>query len=249
MISAPRKAPVSRARSAARAMRIKDVAREAGVSTATVSHVINQTKYVTDVTRQKVLRAIKKYNYHPNAHARTLASGRSKMIGLLVSDIANPFFPELVKSIEASAFEHAFNVLLFNTDYDAERAADYVRRLIELKVAGVVMMTTELDPSLIDELERDQVQVVFHNRGTVGKYTSTIMVDYAMGIEAAVHYLVSLGHRKIAHLAGPGYFRSAVSRRQGFLDSMARHLPREPAPSIYEGDFKFEGGQRAAAEI
>ncbi len=180
------------------------------------------------------MRAIKEYNYHPNAHARTLASGRSKMIGLLVSDIANPFFPELVKSIEAAAFEHDFNVLLFNTDYDAERAADYVRRLIELKVAGVVMMTTELDPSVIDELERGQVQVVFHNLGTVGKYTSNIMVDYAMGIEAAVRYLVSLGHRKIAHFAGPSYFRSAVSRRQAFIDSMARHLPGEPAPSIYE---------------
>lgn len=249
MIPSRRKARISSARSGAGAMRIKDVAREAGVSTATVSHVINQTKYVTDVTRQKVLRAINKYHYHPNAHARTLASGRSNMIGLLVSDIANPFFPELVKSIEAAAFEHGFNVLLFNTDYDAGRAANYVRRLIELKVAGVVMMTSELEPLLIDELEREQVRVVFHNLGTVGKYMSNIMVDYATGIEAAVHYLVSLGHRKIAHLAGPGYFRSAVSRRQAFLDSIARHLPREAPPPIYEGDFKFEGGQRAAAEI
>jgi DNA-binding LacI/PurR family transcriptional regulator len=249
MIPPRRKGRLNSARTGASAMRIKDVAREAGVSTATVSHVINKTKYVTDVTRQKVLQAIKKYNYHPNAHARTLASGRSNMIGLLVSDIANPFFPELVKSIEAAAFEHGYNVLLFNTDYDADRAANYVRRLIELKVAGVVMMTTELDPLLIDELEREQVQVVFHNLGTVGKHVSNIIVDYAMGIQAAVRYLVSLGHRKIAHIAGPAYFRSAVARRQAFLDAMARYLPREPAPAIFEADFKFEGGQRAAAEI
>src|SRR5881394_2271041 len=128
--------------------RIKDVAREAGVSTATVSHVINKTKYVTDITRDRVLSAIEQCNYYPNAHARTLASGRSNMIGLLVSDISNPFFPELVKSIETAAFERGYNLILLNTNYDAKRAADYVRRLIELKVAGVVLMTAELDPSL-----------------------------------------------------------------------------------------------------
>src|SRR3984893_15007122 len=170
MIRAGRKGRVGGARKGNSVMRIKDVALEAGVSTATVSHVINRTKHVTDATRQRVLRVIKKHHYHPNAYARTLASGRSNMIGLLVSDIANPFFPELVKSIEAAAFEHGFNVLLFNTDYDAGRAANYVRRLIELKVAGVLMMTTEFEPRLIDELEREQVRVVFHNLGSVGKY-------------------------------------------------------------------------------
>ena len=125
--------------------RIKDVARAAGVSTATVSHVINKTKYVSDDTRERVLRAIEQCRYYPNVHARYLASGRSNIIGLLVSDIANPFFPELVKSIEAACFERGYNVILINTNYDAKRAADYVRRLIELKVAGVALMTSELD--------------------------------------------------------------------------------------------------------
>ena len=83
-------------------MRIKDIAREAGVSTATVSHVINKTKYVSDPTRDKVEAAIKKFGYHPNAHAQMLALGKSKIIGLLVSDISNPFFPEIIKSVEAA---------------------------------------------------------------------------------------------------------------------------------------------------
>src|SRR5258705_7626228 len=200
MIRASRKGRVAGARNGNNVVRIKDVALEAGVSTATVSHVINRTKHVTDVTRQKVLRVIKKHHYHPNAHARSLASGRSNMIGLLVSDIANPFFPELVKSIEAAAFEHGFNILLFNTNYDAQRAADYVRRLIELKVAGVVMATSELDPFLIDELEREDVRVVFHHVGTAGEYMSNVLEDYAGGIEQSIHYLDSLGHRKIAHI-------------------------------------------------
>lgn len=230
-------------------MRIKDVAREAGVSTATVSHVINNTKYVTDVTRERVLRAIKSCNYYANAHARTLASGRSNIIGLLVSDISNPFFPELVKSIEDAAFECGYNVILVNTNYDAKRAADYVRRLIELNVAGVALMTTELDSKLIDELAARKVPVVFHNVGTTGKHMSDVMVDYASGIEEAVEHLVSLGHRRIAHIAGPGLFRSAAIRRQAFLDSIARHLSDAPSPAIYEGDFKFDGGRRAAREI
>ena len=230
-------------------MRIKDVAREAGVSTATVSHVINNTKYVTDVTRERVLRAIKSCNYYANAHARTLASGRSNIIGLLVSDISNPFFPELVKSIEDAAFECGYNVILVNTNYDAKRAADYVRRLIELNVAGVALMTTELDSNLIDELARREVPVVFHNVGTTGERMSDVRVDYASGIEEAVKHLVTLGHQRIAHIAGPRRFRSAGIRRQAFLDSVARNLPGAPTPAIYEGDFKFDGGRRAASEI
>jgi LacI family transcriptional regulator len=230
-------------------MRLKDVAREAGVSTATVSHVINNTKYVTDVTREKVVRAIKHCNYYANAHARSLASGRSNIIGLLVSDISNPFFPELVKSIEDAAFEGGYNVILVNTNYDAKRAADYVRRLIELKVAGVALMTTEFDSELIDELARRKVPVVLHNVGTTGACMSDVLVDYASGIEEAIEHLVALGHRNIAHIAGPARFRSATIRREAFLESFARHLPGSARPPIYEGDFKFEGGRHAAKEI
>jgi LacI family transcriptional regulator len=229
-------------------VRIKDVARAAGVSTATVSHVINKTKYVSDETRERVLQAIDQCRYYPNAHARSLASGRSHIVGLLVSDIANPFFPELVKSIEAACFERGYNVILINTNYDAKRAADYVRRLIELKVAGVALMTSELDPALIDELADRRVPVVFHNLGTAGAYMSNILVDYAVGIEAAVHHLTSLGHRQIAHVAGPDHFRSAVIRREAFLASVARYLPNA-RPAIYDGDFKFDSGRRAANEI
>lgn len=230
-------------------MRLKDVARTAGVSTATVSHVINNTKYVSDATREKVVRAIKQCNYYTNAHARSLASGRSNIIGLLVSDISNPFFPELVKSIEDAAFECGYNVILVNTNYDAARAADYVRRFIELKVAGVVLMTTELDAQLISELAGKKVPVVLHNVGTTGDYMSDVRVDYASGIEEAVQHLVELGHKRIAHIAGPAQFRSARIRREAFLDSFARHLPGAPTPPIYDGDFKFAGGRQAAMEL
>ena len=230
-------------------MRIKDVAREAGVSTATVSHVINETKYVTDSTRQKVQSAIEKLNFYPNAHARSLASGRSNIIGLLVSDISNPFFPELIKSIEAEAFEYGYNVMLFNTNYDAQRAADYVRRLIELKVAGVALMTAELDPALIEELIRKEVRVVFNDIGIVTKFMSNIILDFSSGIEEAVRHLVSLGHERIAHIAGSSRIRSGNIRRDAFVAAMKHHFPNVQKPMVFEGDFRFESGRMAATKI
>lgn len=229
--------------------RIKDVAREAGVSTATVSHVINGTKYVTDETRRRVLEAVERCEYHPNAHARSLASGRSNMLGLLVSDISNPFFPEVVKSIESAAFEHGYNVILLNTNYDTDRAAEYVRRLGELKMAGVALMTSELDSDLFHEITRRQVSVVFDSHDLAGERMSNICVNYAAGIEEAVRHLVSLGHRRIAHIAGSMRIPSGVIRRDAFLDFMARYLPDEPPPAVYEGDFRLDGGRRAASEM
>ena len=230
-------------------MRIKDVAREAGVSTATVSHVINSSRFVSKETRERVLRAIERCDYYPNEHARSLASGRSHTIGLLVSDISNPFFPELVKSIEAAAFERGYDVILSNTNYDAERTSNYVRRIIERKVAGVALMTSELDTKLIDELARRHVSVVFLDLGTAGERMSNLSVNYEEGIEEAVRHLVALGHRRIAYIGGPGRLRSAVKRLMAFQDSLARNLPDAPPPPIYEADFKLDGGRRAAREM
>src|SRR4051794_15075038 len=183
-------------------MRIKDIAREAGVSTATVSHVINKTKYVSDPTREKVERAIKKFHYHPNAHAQMLALGRSKMIGLLVSDISNPFFPEVIKSIEAAVFAAGYHLLLLNTNYERERAIEYVRRLIQMKVAGIIMMIAEFDEALINEVQKKKISIVFQDLGIVGEKMSNIILDYATGIDEAVRYLVELGHTDIVHIAG-----------------------------------------------
>ena len=227
-------------------MRIKDVAREAGVSTATVSHVINNSRFVSDETRERVLRAIERCDYYPNAHARSLASGRSHTIGLVVSDISNPFFPELVKSIEAAAFERGYDVILSNTNYDAERTSNYVRRIIERKVAGVALMTSELDKKLIDELARRHVSVVFLDLGAAGERMSNLTVSYEEGIEEAVRHLVGLGHRQIAYIGGPRHLRSAVKRLTAFRDAIARNLPDALPPSIYEADFKLDGGRRAA---
>ncbi|MDQ4120266.1 MAG: LacI family transcriptional regulator [Acidobacteriota bacterium] len=227
---------------------IKDVAREAGVSTATVSHVINKTRFVSEEVRSRVERAIEKCRYYPNAHARSLASGNSRILGLVISDIVNPFFPELVKAVEAAAFERGFDVVLSNTNYDAERASHYVRRFIERKVAGVALLTSEMDKNLIEELARREVPVVFLDVGTAGLRMSNVRVDYETGIEAAISHLVALGHREISFVGGPPHLRSARRRLEAFQSAKERLFP-EAADGIYFGDFKIEGGRRAASEM
>lgn len=227
---------------------IKDVAREAGVSTATVSHVINKTRYVSDEVRRRVEQAIELFQYHPNAHARSLASGKSKILGLVISDISNPFFPELVKAIELAAFERGYDIILSNTNYDTERTSHYVRRFIERKVAGVAVMTSEMDENLIQMLVRRDVPAVFLDSGETGRHISNLRVDYAEGIRQAILHLVALGHRDIAFIGGTPNFRSARRRLEAFLAMMQEHFPGAPE-RIYAGNFKIEGGRRAASEI
>ncbi len=230
-------------------MRIKDIAREAGVSTATVSHVINKTKYVSDPTRDKVEAAIKKFGYHPNAHAQMLALGKSKIIGLLVSDISNPFFPEIIKSVEAAVIAAGYNLFLLNTNYDTARTLEYVQRLIQMKVAGIILMVAEFDEALIKEARRKKTSFVFQDLGFVGEKVSNIILDYAAGIDEAVQHLVSLGHKKIVHIGGAHEIYSAGVRWEAFVEAVKKHLPDEPEPKIYEGDFRFEGGRLAASQI
>ncbi len=227
---------------------IKEIAREAGVSTATVSHVINGTRFVSDEVRARVLKAIEQFRYYPNAHAQSLASGRSKIFGLVISDIANPFFPDLVKSIEEAAFARGYDVMLSNTNYDTERTSHYVRRFIERKVAGVAVMTSEMSKELVDELAHREVPVVFLDVGEPGTQMSNLQVDYEEGIEQAILHLVALGHRRIAFISGKIDIRSSRRRLEAFQRTMKQLFPDVPE-LIFYGNFKIEGGRNAANEI
>lgn len=231
-------------------VRIKDVAMLAQVSTATVSHVINNTRFVSDETKRRVLGAIERVGYAPNIHARNLASGQTRTLGLIVSDITNPFFPDLVKSVQEKALELGFDVVVLNTNYDSERDAPYVQRLLELRVRGVIILTTEMDLSVIKRLSSQKIMVVFLDIGKVGPHTSNIRVNYEQGVHQAVEHLLELGHRQIAFVSGPLHFKSAQIRRQAFLRSMKKYRASlHTEPVIYEGDFKLESGQRAVKEL
>lgn len=230
--------------------RIKDVAKLAGVSTATVSHVINKTRFVSDETKRRVLGAIENVGYAPNIHARNLASGQSRTLGLIISDITNPFFPDLVKSIQEKALELGYDVIVLNTNYEPQRDAPYVQRLLELQVRGVMILTTEMDLSVIGRLSSRRIPVVFLDIGKVGPHTSNIRVNYEKGVQQAVEHLLELGHRQIAFISGPVHFKSAEIRRQAFLRTMKKYRASLCTEAVIcEGDFKLESGQQAVKEL
>ncbi|MDE3178841.1 MAG: LacI family DNA-binding transcriptional regulator [Acidobacteriota bacterium] len=223
------------------AYRMKDVARNAGVSVTTVSHVMSKTRYVAPETRKRVLKAIRELNYYKDAHARRLASGRSDFFGLIVSDIGNPFFPEIIKSFETAALDRGFDLMLCNTNYDTRRTQHAVRKMIENKVRGVAVMTSEFSPDLARELTSNRVAVVFLDQERAQPYISEIKADYARGIFEAIDHLRSLGHRTIGCIAGPQSLRSAVIRRKAFVDALERH--GLPPGVIAEGNHRVEGGE------
>src|ERR1041385_1885949 len=133
-------------------MNIKVVAKTAGVSTATVSRLINGSSTVKPKTARRVWRVIQRLNYYPNTQARSLVSGRSRILGLIISDISNPFFPELVKGFENIALQNDYEVVLTNTNYNAARMASCVKRLMERNADGVAIMTSEIDSHLSSTL-------------------------------------------------------------------------------------------------
>src|SRR5271169_132845 len=124
---------------------MRDVANKAGVSPATVSRVLNKTQYIAPETEQRVLEVVRQLNYYKNVHARRLATGRSDLFGLVISEIVNPYFPEIIRGFQAAAWDQGFDVVLYNTEYQAERTQSVVRKLIESDVRGVAIMTSTVD--------------------------------------------------------------------------------------------------------
>ena len=228
-----------------RTMNIKKVAEHAKVSTATVSRLINKTSYISPETAKKVWSAIEELGYYPNINARGLASGRSLLLGLIVSDIVNPFFPELVKSFEEYAVEKGYEIITANTNYDAARTAMRVRSLIERRVDGVAVMTSEMDQTLIDELSTRGIPIVFLDTGAVQENISNVRIDYETGISEAVNHLLELGHRRIGFISGPHGLKSAKIRRSAFLKFLRKKGIIEEKELVTTGDYKINGGKAA----
>jgi DNA-binding LacI/PurR family transcriptional regulator len=230
-------------------MNIREVAKRAGVSTATVSRVVNGTAPVDATTEKRVRAAIQRSGYYPNTHARTLGTGKSHIYGLIISDIENPFFPELVKCFERLAVEHAHEVLIANTDYQAERMEVCVRRMLERKVDGVAIMTSEMDPELIRMLNGRGIPIVFLDTGSVGTGISNISLDYDSGVDQAIDHLTSLGHRRIAFVSGPANLPSARTRYEAFLASLRRKNLDCSEELTRPGNHRFDGGYGAMLEL
>lgn len=174
-----------------------------------------------------------------------MASGRSLLLGLIVSDIVNPFFPELVKNFEECAVEQGYEVITANTNYDSARTALRVRSLIERRVDGVAVMTSEMDQNLINELSTRGIPIVFLDTGVVQENISNIRIDYEQGISEAVNHLLELGHRRIGFINGPPGLKSAQIRRSAFLEFLRKQGIIEKKELITTGNYMIDGGRKA----
>ena len=226
---------------------IHDVAEAAGVSTATVSNVLNKTGKVGRKTRQLVLSTVKRLGYIPNVHARHLASRDSRTLGIIVSDIENPFFPEVIKSFEDRARQLGYDAILSDTSYDPRRTQQAAERMIRHNVRGVAVMTSEISLRLIHELARRKIAVTFLDLAPARGYISNLRIDYVSGVEQIVQYLHKQGHRRIAFVAGKPKLKSNVARLQAYEKCMKK-LGLEPGP-VLQGDLRFEGGLAAGLAI
>ena len=226
---------------------IKDVAARAGVSIATVSHVLNGTRATRQQTRERVLAAVRDLGYSQNQAARNLARGRSTLLGLLISDVRNPFFPDITAAFQDQALTHDMDALVLNTNYDPHRTLNSVRRLIGLQVPGVAILTSQIDPSVIDMLARARIAAVYLDLGRVARSISNIVLDYEHGIVEALEYLTQLGHRRIAYIGGPLHLNSAQRRKRAFTETADR-LGFEPS-HIIDADFTVKGGYFACSKL
>lgn len=228
---------------------IADVARSAGVSKATVSRVLSgHHQYLKAATRERVEHAINELEYRPSSVARSLTSKRTHTVGVLVADIANPFYSDVFHGIEDSALSQSYNVFLCNTNYDLERGQTYIQSLIDKHVDGILIMTSSFSEAWLAELQRSGVPVIvldweMHMRSDT---VSAIGVDFQRGIQAAVEHLVKLGHRRFAHVGGPPDLQTSKDRRNAFLQALKAAGIDPASVTVVDGNLRIDGGRRAA---
>jgi LacI family transcriptional regulator len=230
-------------------MDIREIARRAKVSTATVSRAINRVPTVDPQLAKRVWKVVDELGYYPNTQARALVSGKSRIFGLVVSEITNPFFPEIVQTFEELAVQNNYEILLTSTVHDTTRMKSSVRRMIERRVDGVAILTFGMEESLLDDLRLRKVPLVFVDVGPDAARVSNIRIDYQNGIRQAVQHLAALRHTSIAFVAGPPHLKSAETRKEAFRQAMSEIGLPVPPEMVVVGDHTMEGGMRALAEL
>jgi LacI family transcriptional regulator len=228
---------------------IHDVARRARVSIATVSRVVNNISTVDPELAKRVWKAVDEVGYVPNTQARALVSGRSRILGLIVSEITNPFFPELVQEFENLAVAQGYEVMIGSTNYDAARTESLIRRMLQRNVDGVAVMTFGIEEELVQKLVEHGFPLVFVDAGPELPNVRVLKVNYGEGIREVVQHLAALGHRQIAFISGPVHMRTAATRRDAFRKAMAELGLTVPAASMVEGRHTMESGKAAMEEL
>lgn len=226
---------------------IKDVALRSGVSKSTVSHVINQTRFVEEHTKQRVLKAIRELNYRPSSIARSLVSQRTGTAGLLISDVGNPFYHDVIRGVEEVALANGYSIFLCNTGYDLHRGMKYIHSLVDRLVDGIMFMSSAMNINMVKEVHTNSIQSVVLDWGgtNVSEMAATITIDFEAGICDAVRHLVELGHERIALAGGPSNLWTAKIREQAFLNAITVCQPTVEGSILPEGNLRIEGGHQA----
>lgn len=229
-------------------MTLEEVAKRARVSTSTVSRVLNDTGPVRAATRARVQKAIKDLKYQPNLNARTLAGGRSHTLGLIVSNLENPFFLDIFRTLDAKAQESGYEVLVSSTDYTPRRLISSVHLMLQRRVAGLVLIICEVDRVLFRDLIEGDVPVVFYDVGTAAPNVTNIRVDYQKSVRRIVEYLRVLGHRRFGFVGHHTGLSPLLGRKQAFLEIMQSCGDEVQYAMVDETDSP-EGGRRAANRL
>lgn len=231
---------------------MKDVARLAGVSTATVSRTLIKPELVSARTRERVMRAVAEAGYTPNSLARNLRKMQTRSIIVVVQDITNPFYPEILRGAEHTARAFGYTVLMGNTDNDPARERAYLELVQSRRADGMILLTGRLpaqgnDGGAIDPERLPPLVFACEHLPDLG--LPTVRIDNAEAARLAMRHLFELGHERIAHIAGPLNRIISVGRLAGYRDALAeRGLPSDP-PLIAEGDFTFNSGVEAAKRL
>ena len=228
-------------------MTLEQVAKKAGVSTATVSRVMNTPALVKEGTRQRVLAAAKELNYRPNRYAQSLAGGRSRTIGVIVSNIENPFFLDILHSLEEIATERGYEVVYENTDYRPTRLAAAVDLMLARPLAGLAVIGSERDEHAVKRLTAWGRPVVVSDLCSPGGNISQIHMRYEKAMQRTVEYLYSLGHRRMAFVGHHGMLDPLREREHAFETTVKRYA--DVAWKVAISSDSLRGGRQAVNEI
>jgi len=231
---------------------LRDVAAAARVHPATASRALNPGTrlLVSEETARRVTEAAERLGYRPNPVARSLRTRRSHTMGVLIPDLNNPLFPPIVRGLEDRLAEHGYVALIGNTDGDAARERMVFDQMRARHVDGFVLATATLHSDILDEATEADLPVVLMNRTAEGYPFSSVSVDNEQGVRAAVAHLISLGHTRIGHIAGPQDISTGLARLRGFLDSMRSHdLPVDDSQVVYATALSLAEGLRCGREL
>jgi LacI family transcriptional regulator len=228
---------------------IREVAEKAGASVTTVSHVINETRHVSDEVRLRVLDAMKALDYRPNALARSLRMGQTHTLALILPDSANPFFADVGRAIEDCAFQLGYSVILCNTQGDPRREFLYVDVLSKKQVDGIIFVATGEQTASLAMLQSRAMPVVVVNRDLSSIAVDLIYTDNLQGGYLATHHLLGLGHRRIACIAGPSDLTLGADRVDGYRRALEEAGLAYDATLVLAGDYQPASGYRVTQQL